>query len=291
MGRRGDWGTRSHSPIRPFTILERRRRVRILFVGDIVGKPGRQAAARLLPGLTEEFSPDFVIANGENAAGGMGITKDTASQIFGAGVDAVTLGNHVWAKKEVYPYLNEEPRLVRPANYPAGVPGRGSAIFRTAGGDSIGVICLCGRVFMDCLENPFTIADALIETLAPESDVILVDFHAEATSEKTAFGWYVDGRVGAVIGTHTHVQTADERILPGGTAYITDVGMTGPADSVIGVKKEIILSRFLTLMPSKFEVADGDGFLSAVVLDLDSSTGKATGIERVQRTMSPSGGE
>ena len=259
--------------------------MRILFVGDIVGKPGRRAAKTLLPGLKDEFSPDFTIANGENAAGGMGITKETAHEIFKAGVDAITLGNHVWAKKEVYAYLDEDARIVRPANYPAGVPGRGYSLLSTDGGDSVGVANLCGRVFMDCLENPFSTADRFLETLAGQTAVIVVDFHAEATSEKTAFGLYVDGRVSAVVGTHTHVQTADEQILQGGTAYITDVGMTGPIDSVIGVKKEIIIPRFTTQMPNKFEVAEGDAFLSAVMVDVDASTGKATHIERLRRDL------
>lgn len=257
--------------------------MRILFIGDIVGKPGRDAVAQALPQLAQELGADFVIANGENAAGGMGITRETAQEILQAGVDVVTMGNHVWAKKDVYPYLDEEPRIIRPANYPSGVPGRGWAVYTTEKGEPIGVISICGRVFMDHLENPFLVADSILETLAPETNVILIDFHAEATSEKTAFACYMDGRGGAVIGTHTHVQTADERILPGGTAYITDVGMTGPGDSVIGVKKDLIISRFLTQMPTRFEVASGETVLSAVVVDVDSSTGKATGIKRLQR--------
>lgn len=257
--------------------------MRILFVGDIVGKPGREVLARMMPSLMAETSPDFVIANGENAAGGMGITKDTALEILQAGVDAITLGNHVWAKKDVYSFLDEEARLIRPANYPDGVPGRGWAVYSTGAGEQIGVVNLCGRVFMDHLENPFRAADDILGTLTAQANVIIVDFHAEATSEKAAFAWYLDGRVAAVIGTHTHVQTADERILPGGTAYITDVGMTGPADSVIGVKKELIISRFLTQMPSKFEVAGGETLLSAVVIDVNPATGKAINIERLQR--------
>ena len=257
--------------------------MRILFIGDIVGKPGRHAVAQALPQLAQELGADFVIANGENAAGGMGITRETAQEILQAGVHVVTMGNHVWAKKDVYPYLDEEPRIIRPANYPSGVPGRGWAVYTTEKGEPIGVMSICGRVFMDHLENPFLVADSILETLAPETNVILIDFHAEATSEKTAFACYMDGRVGAVIGTHTHVQTADERILPGGTAYITDVGMTGPGDSVIGVKKDLIISRFLTQMPTRFEVASGETVLSAVVVDVDSSTGKATGIKRLRR--------
>jgi len=257
--------------------------LRILFIGDIVGRPGREAVAEMLPSLMAETSPDLVIANGENAAGGMGITKETALEILQAQVDAITLGNHVWAKKDVYSFLDEERRLIRPANYPNGVPGRGWAVYNTGTGEAVGVINLCGRVFMDHLEDPFKAADKILETLAAHTNVIIVDVHAEATSEKAALAWYLDGRVAAVIGTHTHVQTADERILPGGTAYITDVGMTGPVDSVIGMKKELIISRFLTQMPSKFEVAEGKTLLSAVVIDIDSSAGKATNIERLQR--------
>ena len=256
--------------------------MRILFIGDIIGRPGRQTVARLLPALREEYRPDFVIANGENAAGGMGITRDTAREILNAGVDAITLGNHVWRKKDIYPYLDQDVRLIRPANYPAGCPGRGWSVFRLDGG-TLGVVNLCGRIFMECLDNPFLAADGILETLGVESDVIIMDFHAEATSEKSAFAWYMDGRVAAVIGTHTHVQTADERVLPNGTAYITDVGMTGPSDSVIGVRKELIISKFLTLMPAKFEISENETFLSAVIVDADPSTHKAVGIERLQR--------
>ena len=259
--------------------------MKLLFVADVVGGIGRRTLAALLPVLRERHAPDFVVVNGENAAGGVGITQKTANEILGLGVDAITLGNHVWAKRDSYPYLDEELRIVRPANYPNGAPGRGWAIFHTDRGVAIGIVNLCGRVFMDHLENPFTIADRAIETLAPQTDVILVDFHAEATSEKVAFGWYVDSRVGAVIGTHTHVQTADERILPGGTAYITDVGMTGPTDSVIGVKKELIISRFLTQMPNKFEIAEGETIFSAVLVEMDASTGKASRIERLQKNL------
>ena len=256
--------------------------MRILFIGDIVGKPGRETVAHILPELKEELAPDFVIANGENAAGGIGITKETAQAVLQSGVDVLTMGNHVWAKQDVYPYLDEEPRILRPANYPTG-PGRGFAVYSTVSGESVGVVNLCGRVFMDHLENPFRAADDILETLRRQTAVIIVDFHAEATSEKTALAWHLDGRTSAVIGTHTHVQTADERVLPGGTAYITDVGMTGPVDSVIGVKKELMISRFITQMPTKFEVAEGETILSAVVIDIDSASGKAVGIERLQR--------
>jgi len=256
--------------------------LRILFIGDIFGEPGRQAVGNLLPELKENLSIDFVIANGENSAGGVGITKEIALELLRTGVNSITLGNHAWSKKEVYSYLDEDTRVIRPANYPPGIPGRGVAVYNIHDGTRIGVLNLCGRVFMDHIDDPFRIADKIIENLAKETDVILIDFHAEATSEKIAFGWYVDGRVSAVIGTHTHVQTADERVLPGGTAYITDVGMTGPMDSVIGVKKELIISKFLTRLPHKFEVADGEILLSAVVIDIDAASGKATCIERLR---------
>lgn len=255
---------------------------RILFIGDIVGSPGRRAVSQTLPRLKEELRPSFIIANGENVAGGVGITRDTAEELLYAGVDVITLGNHAWAKREVYPFLDKEPRVLRPANYPDGVPGRGWGIYSTRSGEHIGVVSLCGRVFMDHLENPFKVADAILGTISEDTDVIFIDFHGEATSEKYAFGWYMDGRAHAVVGTHTHVQTADERILPNGTAYITDAGMTGPRDSVIGVTKDLIISRFLTQMPSRFEVADGDTVFSAVVIDIDTSTKRATSIQRLQ---------
>ncbi|MDH7481757.1 MAG: TIGR00282 family metallophosphoesterase [Armatimonadota bacterium] len=257
--------------------------MRLLFIGDIVGRPGREAVSQLLPALREEYSPDFIVANGENAAGGMGITMETAAEVFQSGVDVVTLGNHVWSKKEVYTYLNEEQRLLRPANYPAGVPGRGWNIYLTKNGIRIGVINLCGRIFMENLEDPFRTADAILLELSQHTNLIFVDFHAEVTSEKSALGWYLAGRVTGVLGTHTHVQTADERILPGGTAFISDVGMTGPIDSVIGVKKELIISRFITQMPTKFEIAEGKAMLSAVLVEADCSTGQALSVMRIQR--------
>lgn len=255
--------------------------MKILFIGDVFGEPGRQAVANIIPDLRERLALDFVIANGENTAGGVGITKDIAQDMLRDGVDAITLGNHTWSKRDIYKFLDEEDRIVRPANYPSGCPGRGWNIFKTRNGRRIGVINLCGRVFMDTLDCPFRTADEILETIKLDADVILVDFHAEATSEKIAFGWYVDGRVSAVVGTHTHVQTADEKILPAGTAYITDVGMTGPIDSVIGVRKELIISRFLTRLPNKFEVAGGKVLLSAVLIDVDPASGRATGIERL----------
>lgn len=256
--------------------------MKILFIGDIVGKPGRQAVMHLLPDLAEEISPDLIIANAENAAGGKGITQETAEELFRAGVNVLTLGNHVWSRGISFNYLDAETRIVRPANYPDGVPGRGWTVIELRSFCKIGIVNLCGRVFMEQMDNPFARIDSILETLSHETDVILVDFHGEATSEKSAFAWYVDGRVGAVIGTHTHVQTADERVLPGGTAFITDVGMTGPINSVIGRNKESVISRFLTQMPSKFVVADGPALFSGVIVDLNPSSGKAESIKRLQ---------
>jgi metallophosphoesterase (TIGR00282 family) len=253
--------------------------VRILFVGDVHGRPGRRAVARRVPALRRELGVDFVVANAENSAGGVGLTPQTASELFEAGVDALTGGNHTWAKREAYTLLESDPRLVRPANYPPGVPGQGSTVVRR-GGLSLAVLNLQGRIFMDPLEDPFRVARAEAERLRQLTPFVLVDFHAEATSEKVAMGYYLDGRVTAVVGTHTHVQTADERVLPGGTAYITDVGMTGPRDGVIGVDREAILQRFLTQLPVRFEVASGPVQLSAVLVEADAQ-GRATSIRRI----------
>ncbi len=253
----------------------------ILFVGDIFGKPGREIARRAIPAIVEQRGIDFVIANVENSAAGFGVTGDIADVILSYGVDAMTTGNHVWDKKEVFEYLPREPRLLRPANYPAGVPGRGSYIGRTRSGEPVGVINLMGRVFMTPLDDPFAQALKEVEALRARTRIIIVDFHAEATSEKIAMGWHLDGRVTAVLGTHTHVQTADERILPKGTACLTDTGMTGPHDSIIGVTVEAALGRFLSGMPAKFEAATGPGRLNAVVITADPKTGRATAIERL----------
>jgi metallophosphoesterase (TIGR00282 family) len=253
----------------------------ILFIGDIVGRPGRTMLAETLPGLREEYRPDLVIANGENAAGGIGITRDTADDIFATGVDVITMGNHVWDKKEVFEYIDAEPRIIRPLNYPGKPPGQGS-ITLDAGGVRVAVVNAAGRVFNTALlDCPFRSLSDEIDRLKSEARVIIVDFHAEATSEKVAIGWYLDRRVTAVLGTHTHVQTADEMVLPGGTAYITDVGMTGPYHSVIGIQTDLVLSRFLTQLPVKFEVARGPRQLSAVVVEADGATGKATAIKRI----------
>ena len=255
--------------------------VKLLFIGDIIGKPGRQAVSRELHRLVDRYMVDMVIANGENAAGGFGITEETANDLFKCGIDVLTSGNHIWDKKESFPFVNREERLLRPANYPEGAPGRGSGIFMTAGGASVAVLNLEGRVFMNNLECPFRTADREIARLQTETPIILVDFHAEATSEKTSLGWYLDGRVSALIGTHTHIQTADERILPGGTAYLTDAGMTGSTDSVIGVRKEEAITKFLSQLPTKFEVAKNNLRLNAVAVTVDEVSGNAVSVERI----------
>lgn len=258
--------------------------INVLFIGDVNGKPGRQALAALLPKLIKEKNVDFVIANGENSAGGFGITIKTFEEMLHYGIDAITLGNHIWDKKDVISILENDRRLIRPANLPDGNPGSGQAIFtiEKAGRKiNIGVINLIGRVFMTAFDCPFKAADRVIKEMAPNAPVIFVDIHAEATSEKQAMGFYLDGRVSGVFGTHTHVQTADERIFDGGTAFISDAGMTGPFDSVIGVKKEIIIRRFLTGSPEKFEIAEGNVRLNAVLTAVDETTGKASSIERI----------
>lgn len=254
-------------------------------MGDIHGKPGRDTLRTLLPRLRREHEVGFVIANGENAAGGAGITASVVAEIFEAGVDVITGGNHVWQNREAYQVLDAEPRVLRPANYPPGVPGRGAIVVRTSSGQRVGVLNLQGRVFMANLDDPFRAARAEAERMREETPVIIVDFHAEATSEKVALGWYLDGHVSALVGTHTHVQTADERVLPGGTAYITDVGMTGPRDGVIGMAKEGILERFLTHLPVRFEVAKGPTQLNAVVIDVEATSGRAGGITRVRHDL------
>ena len=255
--------------------------MRILFIGDIFGKPGREVARRAIPALIERESLDFVIANVENSAAGFGVTGDLADAILSYGVDAMTSGNHVWDKKEILDYIPRQPKLMRPANFPPGTPGRGSYVGKTRTGEPIGVINVMGRIFMQPLDDPFAVVQKEIEAMRGKARVILVDFHAEATSEKVAMGWHLDGRVTAVFGTHTHVQTADDRILPKGTAYLTDVGMTGPHDSIIGVTTEVALGRFLNGMPARFESATGPGRLNAVLVTADRSTGRATAIQRL----------
>ena len=252
-------------------------------IGDVVGKPGRAAVQTLVPGLQREYGIDLVIANGENSAGGFGITPETAQELMDGGVDIITSGNHIWKQKEIIPYLNEEWPLIRPANYPSGAPGRGHI---TMGQTT--VVNLMGRVFMSPLDCPFKAADQILEEISGVNPpkVIIVDFHAEATSEKQAMGWYLDGRVSAVLGTHTHVATADTRIFPKGTAYVTDVGMTGPHNSVIGSEVQGVQEGFLTQMPKRLTVAGGPSILNAVLVDIDETNGRATGIQRVDRMVS-----
>lgn len=255
--------------------------VSILFIGDIVGKPGRHALGQQLHKLVDRYKVDLVVANGENAAGGFGITPEKARELFDLGVHVITTGNHVWDKKESTGFLDRETAVLRPANYPPGVPGHGSVVATTSGGIKVGVLNLEGRIFMSPIDCPFRIADQEIASLKLETPIVLVDFHAEATSEKMSLGWYLDGRVSALFGTHTHVQTADERILTQGTAYLTDAGMTGAFDSVIGVRKDEPIQRFLTQLPAKFEVAKKDIRLNGVHVSIDEVSGRALSIERI----------
>jgi metallophosphoesterase (TIGR00282 family) len=259
--------------------------VNILFIGDIVGRPGRDLVRAGLEALVRQHQVDFVIANAENAAGGFGVTREIGDELLGLGVDVMTSGNHIWDKKEAIGYIGVEARLLRPANYPAGVPGRGSYVGRTRDGRAVGVVNAMGRVFMLNIDDPFTTAVREIESVRERTPLVVVDFHAEATSEKIAMGWHLAGKVTAIVGTHTHVQTADNRILPGGTAYITDVGMTGPHDGVIGVEREPALARFLNAMPARFDTASGDLRLHAVVIAADAETGRASAITRLSLSL------
>jgi metallophosphoesterase (TIGR00282 family) len=259
--------------------------MRILFIGDIVGRPGRQLIKTGLQALVSRHDVDFVIANGENSAAGFGITREIGDELLELGVDVLTSGNHIWDKKEALDFIGTEPRLLRPANYPAGAPGNGSYLARARNGQPGGVINVMGRVFMLNIDDPFAVVLREIEAMRQRTRIIFVDFHAEATSEKIAMGWFLDGRVTAVVGTHTHVQTADERVLPGGTAYITDVGMTGPHDGVIGVEKAPVIQKFLSGMPTRFEAASGDPILHGVIVTADDASGKATGITRLSLTL------
>ena len=256
--------------------------VRILFIGDISGSAGRRAVSKLLGALRSRLNAHFTIVNGENAAGGLGITEPTAKALFDAGADVITLGNHAFAKRDVAAYFKEEMRILRPANFPPGNPGRGWGIFEASTGDKIVVASLLGRTFMTPVDCPFRAADTILEELNGEPKIVIVDMHAEATSEKVALGWYLDGRVSAVIGTHTHIQTADERILPKGTAYLTDAGMTGVQNSVLGLEVNSVIERFLTQVPPKFTLAEGDVVLNGAVIDVDADTGHATSIRRIR---------
>lgn len=259
--------------------------IKIFFIGDIIGRPGRIAVKELLPDIIEKYAIDFVIANGENAAGGFGITPNIAEELIGLDIDVITSGNHIWDKKEIIGYIGDKKWLLRPANYPEGAPGSGWAVMKTRSDIKIGIFNLCGRVFMDNLDCPFRAAEKIIEQVKQETSVIILDIHAETTSEKAAMAWFLDGKVSAVIGTHTHVQTADERILPQGTAFITDAGMTGSLNSVIGMQKEIVLERFLTQMPKKFEVAVKDVVIQGAIVSIASKTGKAAAIERISTAL------
>jgi metallophosphoesterase (TIGR00282 family) len=253
----------------------------ILFIGDIIGRTGRRAVEARLHHLVDAHSVDLVIANGENAAAGFGLTINIAAELYDLGIDVITSGNHIWDKREIYDYLDHEPRLLRPGNYPPGLPGRGSGVYSTAAGLKVGVLNLEGRVFMNNLDCPFRAADREIEILRQQTPIILVDFHAEATSEKAALGFYLDGRVSAVVGTHTHVQTADERVLANGTAYISDAGLTGSRDAVIGMRKDEAIDKFLTQLPVRFEVAKKDPILCGVLVEVDEVTGRATKVQRI----------
>ncbi len=254
--------------------------MKILFIGDIFGSPGRRIVADHLRDIVETEAIDLTIANAENAAGGFGITPSIAEDLLAMGIDVLTSGNHVWDKRELYDYLGRQPRLLRPANYPTATPGRGTLVWRARNGVDCAIINLQGRVYMPQTDCPFRKADEILAALDPAVKVRFVDFHAEVTSEKMAMGWHLDGRVSAVVGTHTHVPTADTRLLPGGTAYQTDVGMTGPYDSVIGVQKDIVAQRFLTGLPVRMEAARGMPELHSVVLAVDESTGKALAMRR-----------
>jgi len=258
--------------------------LKVLFLGDIFGKPGREVVKNKLKSIIDENDIDFTIANGENSAGGIGITPVICKTLLESGIDVITSGNHIYKKKEIYDYIEKEPRLLKPANFPPGTPGKGYHVMTDRKNNKIGIVNICGRIFVDYYDCPFRCVDKVLEKIRKETRTIIVDFHAEVTSEKIAMGWYLDGRVSAVLGTHTHVQTADERVLPGGTAYITDVGMVGPRDSVIGVERENILKRFLTMMPQKFIVAEGDYLLNAVIVDIDHRSGRADSIKRLNLT-------
>jgi len=253
--------------------------VLVLAIGDIIGSPGRRAVKELLPGLKQQYGINLIIANGENVAGGIGLTLATAEELFSAGVDVLTSGNHIWAHKEIIPYLDSEMPILRPLNYPPSVPGRGYIVFN----NQAVVINIIGRTFIGNFDCPFRAMDKLLAELSPKPAAVIVDFHAEATSEKMAMGRYLDGRVSAVLGTHTHVGTIDTQLLPQGTAYVTDIGMTGPVDSIIGDDTEAVLQRFLSMIPHRLTVGKGKVTFNAILVKIDEETGRATGIERINR--------
>ncbi len=258
--------------------------VKILFIGDIEGRPGRRVVKTYLPELIRSENIDLVIANGENSAGGFGINREVCQELLTAGVDVITMGNHTWDNKEIYQVLERERRLIRPANYPGGTPGEGYYIAETPKGVRVGVVNILGQVFLEALACPFQTAHECITEIKKKTNIIIIDFHAEATSEKVALGWYLDGEATAVLGTHTHITTADERILPKGTGYITDVGMTGPFNSVLGIDPEIVVKKFITHLPARFEVASGPIEFNGVILEVDD-TGVTTSIRRIRRLM------
>jgi metallophosphoesterase (TIGR00282 family) len=258
--------------------------LKILFIGDIEGRPGRKAVKACLPSLIESEELDLVVANGENAAGGFGITLDIAKELLACGIDVITMGNHTWDNRDIYNVLEHEPRVIRPANYPKGTPGQGYYLAETDKGVLVGVVNMLGQVFLEPLRCPFETADEIVTNLRRKTDLVLLDMHAEATSEKIALGWYLDGRVSAVLGTHTHVTTADERILPQGTGYITDVGMTGPINSVLGINSELVITKFKTKRPVRFEVAEGPVAFNAVLLEVDEF-GRTTQIKRIRQDL------
>ena len=265
-------------------MTDRAALARCMVIGDIIGKPGRLAVVGSLPDLRTELDLDLVVANGENVAAGAGLTPSLAEELLAHGVDVITSGNHIWDKREIYEYLDSGRPVLRPINYPDDAPGRGWLVHQLPDGEPIAIVNVMGRVFMNQLDSPFAAMDVLLDGAAePLPALRIVDFHCEITSEKNAMGWYLDGRVTAVLGTHTHVPTADARLLPGGTAYISDVGMTGPRDSVIGFSLESVLPRFLTHLPTRFAVADGPVAFNAVVIEAERATGRATSISQIQR--------
>jgi 2',3'-cyclic-nucleotide 2'-phosphodiesterase len=260
--------------------------LKILFIGDIIGRPGRRIIKTCLPELINQESIDLVIANGENSAGGFGINQEICQELLTAGVDVITMGNHTWDNKEIYQVLERERRVIRPANYPGGTPGEGYYIAQSSKGFPVGVVNILGQVFLEPLACPFQTAMECIADIRRKTPLIIIDIHAEATSEKAALGWYLDGQASAVLGTHTHITTADERILPKGTAYITDVGMTGPTNSVLGITTEIVIKKFISHLPARFEVAGGPIELNAVIMEIEDD-GKAISIRRIRRTIVP----
>ncbi|WP_134687113.1 TIGR00282 family metallophosphoesterase [Brevibacillus migulae] len=255
--------------------------MKLLFIGDIVGSPGREIVKDYLPRLKRKYQPTFIVANGENAANGKGITEKIVKELFEAGVQAITLGNHTWDNKEIFEFIDDQDRVIRPANFPPGTPGKGITYIKQPEGE-LAIINLQGRTFLPPLDCPFAKADELVEQARKRTKYIFVDFHAEVTSEKQALSWYLDGRISGLVGTHTHVQTGDERILPQGTAYLTDAGMCGPSDGILGMDREVVIKKFRTQLPVRFEVASGPTQLNGVVITLDKASGKATKIERIR---------